>query len=56
MRLVTVDLKNHALSQIRIDEYRLATSHVGQAVTCRVCNPADHMAQECPKEEPGRKK
>ena len=54
MWLVTVDLKNHVRSQLHIDEHRAAISYVGQSVASFVCNAADHVAQECPREESGR--
>jgi len=54
MRLVMVDLKNHVPSQLYIDEHRVVISYVGQAVACFVWNAADHVAQECRREESGR--
>jgi len=56
MRLVTVDLKNHVPSQLHVDEHRIVISYVGQLDACFVYNAADHVAQECPREESGREK
>jgi hypothetical protein len=56
MRLVTVDLKNHVPSQLHIDEHRVVISYDGQPVACFVCDAANHVAQECPREESGREK
>lgn len=56
LRLVPVDLKNHVPSQLHIDEHRVVISYVGQPVASFVCNAADRMAEECPREKSGREK